>query len=973
MDHTRRLHANKPELMPAQLLGVKGGRLSNDPAFQGGLPPELAAIRDTTPRHEWESRTGYARRLHADKSDLTLAQLALLSGVSESNLRSDPAFWGELPSELAAIRDTTPRRERESKIGYARRLHADKPDLTLLQLAQLSGVTGDSLRSNPEFRGELPPKLAAIRDTTPRRDGESNISYARRLHAAKPDLTLAQLAQLSGVMESNLRGDPAFQGELPPELAAIRDTTPRRDGETNISYARRLHAAKPSLTLAQLSRLSRVSGGSLRCDPAFRGKLSPELVAIRDTTPRREGESRMGYARRLHIDKPDLTLAQLAQLSGVTERNLRSDPAFWGELPPELVAIRDTTPRREEELNSDYARRLRAAKPDLTLVQLAQLSGVREGSLRSDPALRGELPPELAAVRDTTPRHKGESKIDYARRLHAAKPNLTLAQLARLSGITETSLRSDPVFWGELPPELAAVRDTTPRHKGETSIGYARRLRATKPDLTLAQLAQLSGLTESSLRCDPAFWGELPPELVAIRDTTPRREGESKIEYARRLYAAKPDLTFAQFAQLSGAKESSLRGDLVFRGKRLPELAAIRDTTPRHESRLLDANRPRLMPEQPPGASNSVPDIGDPSGAAPTAAIAVQVELVQVKSESAPRPAPISVFVERTLDQSRTAYFRELAQLCDLTGERAAWSSVLEAAPGIVVRHRMDPVPALENAFPLRDPSDPLHRVHPRYADVRGHIAAGVQATEARLGRGYFRYIEALAKHDEHRRLAPMRRTEVTLLRDSLQADVLAEMQRLIAGRAQDVPRCRPRRLQANELLAHEQILAGQYGLFAVDALAPEQRPTLSNGKILALYMGALLESDDEMAQYAQTHPDSLAYDFEVSRHRVLAGLGATNSVAFANTALLPGPEPAYDHQRLNAVFIPFDVSMIDRDGGNCREAVIALVALDNLYSATNPAREVRVDYGEAYLAQFATMPCAASAFQAATVIKREE
>ncbi|MBW8832520.1 MAG: hypothetical protein JF606_24595, partial [Burkholderiales bacterium] len=56
---------------------------------------------------------------------------------------------------------------------------------------------------------------------SPQRDGQSNRSYARRLHSAHPQLTSREVSQLSGVTESNLRRDPAFRTQ-PADLVRPR-------------------------------------------------------------------------------------------------------------------------------------------------------------------------------------------------------------------------------------------------------------------------------------------------------------------------------------------------------------------------------------------------------------------------------------------------------------------------------------------------------------------------------------------------------------------------------------------------------------------------------------------------------------------------------------------------------------------------------------------------------------------------------
>jgi hypothetical protein len=82
--------------------------------------------------------------------------------------------------------------------------------------------------------------------------------------------------------------------------------------------------------------------------------------------------------------------------------------------------------------------------------------------------------------------------------------------------------------------------------------------------------------------------------------------------------------------------------------------------------------------------------------------------------------------------------------------------------------------------------------------------------------------------------------------------------------------------------------------------------------------------------------------------------------MAFANTALRrpdpDHPEPAYDYERLNALFLPFDLELIDKDGVRRSEVAVALVALDNLFPPNDdrPHAQVLADYGPGYLVNFA-------------------
>ena len=334
---------------------------------------------------------------------------------------------------------------------------------------------------------------------------------------------------------------------------------------------------------------------------------------------------------------------------------------------------------------------------------------------------------------------------------------------------------------------------------------------------------------------------------------------------------------------------------------------------------------------------------------------------VAVKPEPVLQAAP-EVLVEYPLAQDRTAFFAEVSRYCDLTGPTPQWQMELSAQPALVLSHRMEPDPRLDAAFPLRDPAQPLTHVHARYANADGSLSEHVGCAGVTLNTGFYNYLRSLgAKRDG--RLPVQDAASWTKLVHALERDMMSEIQRLIAGTPAQPPRCAPRRISEQDLPEIERAaLAGQYGLFVDDALESTQRPLLSNGKVLGVYMGALLETEEELRQYHQEHPTSEQYEMNLDQVRpepaVVAALGAANSTAFANTALsFKGDRPDYDHERLNAIFLPFRAQMTDNAGQAHDQSFMALVALDNLYGSGNPSREVRVDYGDAYLQQFKKHP----------------
>jgi hypothetical protein len=616
----------------------------------------------------------YARRLNlasqqgqvgarVNDQPLSLAQLASLSGALESTLRQDPQLF-PLPEELAPVRLAFPRQAKEKPMAYARRLNLasqqgqvgarvnDQP-LSLAQLASLSGALESNLRQDPQLL-PLPEELAPVRLAFPRQDNEKPIAYARRLNLASQQgeagarvndqpLSLTQLASLSGAREAELRRD-AQLFPLPEELAPVRQAFPRQAKESAMAYARRLNFASQQgqagarvndqpLSLTQLASLSGAREAELRRDPKL-FPLPEELEPVRLAFPRQAHESAMAYARRLNLasqqgqagarvnDQP-LSLTQLASLSGARESDLRRDPQLF-PLPEELAPVRLAFPRQAKESAMAYARRLNLASQQgeagtrvndqpLSLTQLASLSGAIEADLRQDSQLF-PLPEELAPVRLAFPRQDKEKPMAYARRLNLASQQgqvgarvndqpLSLAQLASLSGATESHLRQDPQLF-PLPEELAPVRLAFPRQAKESARAYARRLNLASQQgeagacvndqpLSLSQLASLSGAMESNLRQDPQLF-PLPEELAPVRLAFPRQAKESAMAYTRRLNLASQQgqagarvndqpLSLPQLASLSGATEADLRRDRQLFP--LPEeLAPVRLAFPRQDN-----------------------------------------------------------------------------------------------------------------------------------------------------------------------------------------------------------------------------------------------------------------------------------------------------------------------------------------------------------------------------------------------------
>gem|GEM_PF-6380149 len=308
------------------------------------------------------------------------------------------------------------------------------------------------------------------------------------------------------------------------------------------------------------------------------------------------------------------------------------------------------------------------------------------------------------------------------------------------------------------------------------------------------------------------------------------------------------------------------------------------------------------------------------------------------------------VWVERPLDQARTAFVPELMH-CDLTGGLPVWS--LDESRAVVVHHAMEPVPANNDRFPLRDPADPASRVYPRYADDDGKCHPNVKLMGIDLASGYKSYFKSLC--DDPRAALAKGQTH-TKVKQALLRNAKREFERLIREEETEMRPCMPRRLTREQLPEHERMLEGRYGLF-LNAEQEADPPVLANGRILGFYMGLFAESDEQIAAIEGQHPEFQSYAMDAIRRggrlTLYSALGCANDLAFANTALrASASQPSYDFERLNAEFVPFEVRLTDKQGRLRRETVVAMVALSNAIG-----KEIRVDYGDAFLDQFRVAP----------------
>jgi hypothetical protein len=315
---------------------------------------------------------------------------------------------------------------------------------------------------------------------------------------------------------------------------------------------------------------------------------------------------------------------------------------------------------------------------------------------------------------------------------------------------------------------------------------------------------------------------------------------------------------------------------------------------------------------------------------------------------------------EGLLDQSRTGFALHEAGAYNVDTDQWEWQAVrdvLGRVRRLIAHHRMEPIRDHDLVFPMRDPADPLHRVHPDYADEGGDVGAHVQVIDVKP---QFRpsYVGLGRSRGDREAM------------NRLTAEVRTELGRLISNSRAGAPRQATflsmrtvtRQVTAADGVAgHEQVLIGQQGLFVrPDVSGAEVRG--GQGHMLGIYMGALLRGGADENRVEAVVPGFRHYLIYGLTARTedgsYSGLGATNGVAFANTPLrrdLAG----YDEDRINADFLGYTVKMTDARGVQRTEFVVVLVGRNNL----EPGQQVLVNYGDSYLPLFQ---------QPSTPVKRE-
>ncbi len=554
----------------------------------------LAAILRGQPQGVGESYNDYADQLLATYPIPGPDDLVMLSDALDIERSGEWMVHGH-DIEQATTRQHVSQGDHDGGIGYV------SPTVSL---AMIPGMSNQELAPTESEPGPSAPAgtyartsaevLAAILEQLPQREGETNRAYARRLLRTYSHLTPYDIALLSDASDAALekeflllrRSDEraTIRDQRRIELAAISEKMPRGDREPNIAYARRLKQGFPEIRQADLITLTGASSANLASDPLLRPVRS-EVALIGEHMPRKEGENNIEYAYRLHQAHPELNVSDLTSLSGASYSNLWK---FLQKQRADLASVRRRLPQGKHEANVAYALRLSQACPDLSNRDISIVSGVTQHDLEQ---LRAAI--EQSAVQQEMVASEHETAIVGTMPAvtwvaMTGGSNNELAAPGRVPSTSATPGASTGVTkTGSAPGshqrdiDLAAVREQMPRSEGESNVDYARRLKGAFGHLRHADLVLLSDITWGSLRRDPVL-RPLRAEVALIRDQMPPHEGEDKISYALRLHRANRDLKVADLSSLSGVPDPTLRKHPAFQFQRM-SMESIREHTPRLE------------------------------------------------------------------------------------------------------------------------------------------------------------------------------------------------------------------------------------------------------------------------------------------------------------------------------------------------------------------------------------------------------
>jgi len=285
--------------------------------------------------------------------------------------------------------------------------------------------------------------------------------------------------------------------------------------------------------------------------------------------------------------------------------------------------------------------------------------------------------------------------------------------------------------------------------------------------------------------------------------------------------------------------------------------------------------------------------------------------------------------------------------------------------------------PKLDWVFPIRDPANPT-RVHPDYADpvdpARCATSVGLNSvqffkggtkktkwgtrlpvtemTEDRL----WRMLKTHFPNDHlYNNGADKDMKEVFI--ESLKRACRQELEACIKGEAppsSENVKVVPVTAEQCDNPDEARALAGQYG-GVLTSYDKNKQPNLRNGRIVCLFAGARLETDEErdayfgtlgpeLAKQAQLHYSVGVKKYGTKKKRVdWAPYGGGNMGQYFNSSFKP--DGKVDPAQCNACFMPVTFELTTRDGSKRRETMMAVIQ----YREIEKGKQIKLDYGDEY------------------------
>jgi len=152
--------------------------------------------------------------------------------------------------------------------------------------------------------------------------------------------------------------------------------------------------------------------------------------------------------------------------------------------------------------------------------------------------------------------------------------------------------------------------------------------------------------------------------------------------------------------------------------------------------------------------------------------------------------------------------------------------------------------------------------------------------------------------------------------------------------------------------------LHNQYGGFLTD-YAPSSQPSLRNARIVCLFAGARLASDEDdqhyLAQFGQRFGQQALQDYAANARQygkqgqvTWAPYGGGNMGQYLNSSFKPGNagKLQVDADKTNAFLCPVIVELTDRQGQARKESMLMVIQDRPLIEG----KQIKLDYGDNYM-----------------------